>query len=77
MMADNSWKNRTMIVGGVLGTLLGVGAALLYVRAEEEAMDKRRNEPVKPKRVSPAAVLPIAIGLLGILRQISDLADRD
>jgi len=75
-MADNSWKNQTMIVGGVLGALLGVGAALLYVRAEEETMEKRRNEPIKPKRPSPAAVLPIAIGLLGVMRQISDLADR-
>jgi len=76
-MADDSWKNRTMIAGGVLGTLVGVGAALLYVRAEEEAMQRRREEPIKPKGISPAAALPVAIGLLGVLRQIADLADRD
>jgi hypothetical protein len=76
-MGEDSWKNKTLIVGGVLGTLIGVGAALLYIRAEEEALDKRRNEPVKPRGVSPAALLPIAIALLGVLRQIGGLADRD
>lgn len=76
-MADESWKHRTMIAGGVLGTLIGVGAALLYVRGEEESMQRRSEEPIRPKGISPAAALPIAIGLLGVLRQIADLADRD
>lgn len=76
-MPDEAWKNRTMIAGGVLGTLIGVGAALLYVRAEEEAMEKEYEKGPQPKSVSPAALLPIAIGLLGVIREIAHLADRD
>ena len=76
-MQDAGWKNRTMILGGVLGTLIGVGAAMLYVRAEEEAMEKESLEGPKPKRVAPTAMLPIAIAVLGVLRQIAGLAERD
>jgi len=76
-MGDESWKGRTMIAGGVLGTLIGIGAALLYVRAEEEALEKRRAKPPTRKHIAPGAVLPIAVSILGVLRQISGLADRD
>ncbi|HEY4687787.1 MAG TPA: hypothetical protein VIK33_00620 [Anaerolineae bacterium] len=76
-MSDASWKNRTMIAGGVLGTLIGIGAALLYVRAEEERLEQERVAGPQHKPVSPAALLPIAITVLGTLKQIASLADRD
>ena len=76
-MADDSWKNRTMIIGGVLGTLIGIGAAMMYIRAEEESLEVKRNTLAQHKAVPLAAVLPIAIAVLGVLRQISGLADRD
>jgi hypothetical protein len=76
-MEDESWKSRTLIVGGVLGTLIGIGASILYIRAEEEALEARRGQPLKPKGVPPAALIPIGIGVLTVLRQIAGLADRD
>lgn len=76
-MSDESWKSRTMIAGGVLGTLIGIGAALMYIRAEEDELEKARNQPPPRKRIAPGAALPIAIGILGVLRQIASLADRD
>ena len=76
-MGSDSWKTRTMIAGGVLGTLIGIGAAMLYIRAEEEALEAARNTPVQHKAVPPTALLPVAIGVLGVLRQIGGLANRD
>ena len=76
-MADDSWKNRTLIAGGILGTLLGIGAAMMYIRAEEDALEVKRNAPVQHKSVPPTAFLPIAIGILGVLRQIGRLSERD
>lgn len=76
-MADDSWKNRTMIAGGVLGALLGVGAAMLYVRSEEEAMEEDYAKGPQRKSIPPVALLPIAISILGVLRQIGGLAERD
>ena len=66
-----------MIVGGVLGTLIGIGAALLYIRAEEDELEQERNKPPERQGVAPGAMLPIAIGILGVLRQIARLAERD
>jgi hypothetical protein len=40
-------------------------------------MEKRRTQPGKPRGLSMAALLPIGIGLLGLMRQISDLADQE
>jgi ABC-type nitrate/sulfonate/bicarbonate transport system permease component len=76
-MADDSWKNRTMIAGGVLGALLGVGAAMLYVRSEEEAMAADYAKGPQRKSIPPVALVPIAISILGVLRQIGGLAERD
>ncbi len=76
-MDNDSWKNRTLIVGGVLGTLIGIAAAQMYVRAEQDVLETQRVEGPKHKPVPVVALLPIAIGLLGLLKQISELADRD
>jgi len=76
-MAEDSWKNKTLMMGGVLGTLIGIGAALLYIRAEEDALEEARDTPVQHKGVPPTALLPVAIGVLGLVRQIAGLAKRD
>jgi len=76
-MGEDSWKNRTMIVGGVLGTLIGIGAAMLYIRAEENELEKARDKPLTRKKIAPGTALPIAIGVLGVMRQIARLAERD
>lgn len=76
-MGDDSWKNRTLIAAGMLGTLVGIAAARLYIRAESDALEVKRSTPVQHKPISPVAFVPIAIGVLGLLRQISELADRD
>ena len=76
-MQDQAWRNRVMVLGGVLGTLAGIGAAMLYMRAEEEALEEERSRPPEHKSVSPVALLPIALGVLGVMREIVRLTDRD
>ncbi|HKZ85964.1 MAG TPA: hypothetical protein VJ793_20205 [Anaerolineae bacterium] len=76
-MEDQAWRNRVMVLGGVLGTLAGIGAAMLYMRAEEEALEEERSRPPQHKPISPVALLPIALGVLGVMREIVRLTDRD
>ena len=76
-MQDQAWRTRVMVLGGVLGTLAGIGAAVLYMRAEEEALEEERSRPPEHKSISPVALLPVALGVLGVMREIVRLTDRD
>jgi hypothetical protein len=67
MSQNESWKNKVLIVGGLVGALLGVGAAFLYIRTAEEAGG--------PREVSTGQVLKLAVAALGVVRQVSQLAD--
>jgi hypothetical protein len=67
MSKNESWKNKILIVGGLVGVLLGVGAAFIYIRTAEEAGG--------PREVSPSQVLKLAVAALGVVRQASQLGD--
>lgn len=65
-MNDNQgWKVRTLIIGAVIGTLVGLGAAYLVVqRAEVEG---------ERPQLSTGEGVKLGLGVLGVLRQIADL----
>jgi hypothetical protein len=69
---DNSLRARVLIIGGVLGTILGIVSAFLYLRAAEEsaAEDGAINAP------APQDAVKLGLSLLGIIRAITDWARR-
>ncbi|HZY44113.1 MAG TPA: hypothetical protein VFF70_05110 [Anaerolineae bacterium] len=71
-MGSNDWKTRTMIVGGILGGLAGVVAAMMFIRSGEASGTERRGRP----RVQPRSALQVGIGLMGLLQKISGLAEE-
>jgi hypothetical protein len=65
---DNSWKVKTLVVGGVLGALTGVGAAFLLTRrAEQEG---------KPLSISTGKGMQLGMLIAGLLRSILSLGDK-
>ena len=77
-MSDNSfqarrsnWRTRAMLAGGVLGSLIGVGAAYLYVRATEET-----SEDGTPRRMATREAVKLGMALLAIVRQLAELGAR-
>ena len=64
-------KTRVMIIGGVLGALLGVGAAYVYLRSVpiEEDEEGRQRLP----SVQPGKALAVSLGVLTVLKQIAGL----
>jgi hypothetical protein len=66
MSENSSWKNKILILGGLIGALLGLAAGFLYVRMAEEAGG--------PREVSTGQVVKLAIAALGLVRQASQLA---
>lgn len=64
-------KTRVMIIGGVVGALLGVGAAYLYLQSSGVQVDDEGNERLPA--VQPAKALTLGLGVMTLLRQIAGL----
>jgi hypothetical protein len=64
---EDNWKSRTLIVGGVLGAITGVGVAYLLVR--------RAEAQAKELEIGPGEGIRLGLLLLGLLRQVSELGE--
>ena len=64
-------RTRVLIIGGVVGALLGVSAAYLYLRSSpvEVAEGGRERLPA----VQPGRALAVGLSLLTVLKQITGL----
>lgn len=68
---DPDWRKRTMLAGGVIGSLVGVIAAYMYVRAADEA-----TENGEVRELDTMTVFSLGRMLLGVIRQIADMGAR-
>ena len=66
-MKEN-WKMVTMIVGAVIGLGIGIIAANIIIQRAEE-------EESRP-RITPGDGVKVGLGVLGVLRIISDLSAK-
>lgn len=63
MENNRNWMVKTLVVGGVFGALIGLGAAYILVkRAEEEGENPQ---------LSTGEGVQLGLGVLGLLRLIS------
>ncbi len=68
MEKDDSWKMKAMIIGGVVGLAAGIIAAMIYIQRAEMVQET-------PK-ITAGEGVKVGIGVLGVLRMISDLGSR-
>jgi hypothetical protein len=67
-------EHKLLIVGGVAGALIGVLAAYLYAKSHAEEMEMvKSGEGGVLAQIAPGQYVALGLGLLGVLRQISDL----
>jgi hypothetical protein len=64
-------RTRVMIIGGVIGALLGVSAAHLYLRSVPVEVDEEGRERLPA--VQPGKALAVSLGVLTVLKQITGL----
>lgn len=64
-----AWRNRTLIIGGVIGIMVGVLSALLYMRAADEHIRKQGGPPPAQN----GELIGLALAILAVVRQISEL----
>lgn len=65
MKNSNDWKTKTLIAGGLIGLLTGLGAAFLLVRRAERSG--------KDLAFSSGEGLRLGMLVLGLLREIGNL----
>ena len=57
------WRARSLLIGGAVGMVFGLGAAYMYIRTAEE----QGEVPV----VRPGQAVNVGLALLSVLRQIA------
>lgn len=66
------WKTQVYIIGAVVGLLLGLLSAYLYVRAARE-----NSRVDRPKKVSTGDAMKLSLSLLTLIRQIAELGAKN
>ena len=65
MESNDSWKIKTFIIGAIVGTLTGLGAAYIIIQ-------RAQSENTQP-RVTPVEGVKVGLGILGLLRLVADI----
>ncbi|MCX7975934.1 MAG: hypothetical protein N2646_02565 [Bellilinea sp.] len=61
-----NWKTKTIVIGGLIGAAAGIIAALLLIQRAEETQ--------QVPRLTAGDGVKVGVGVLGLLRLISDIA---
>lgn len=69
METTGNWRTKTLIIGGVIGAIIGVGTAYLLARTAEESGGG-------PPQITTGDAIKSAIGIVGLVRGIAALGDR-
>ncbi len=70
----NNWKLPILVGGGFVGAALGAVAARLFIRSDEIALEHDRQRGPQGIGFSPSLLLPLAITLVSLIREIGGLA---
>ena len=63
-------RNKTLIIGGLVGSALGILAAWLYVRTARE------DEAKPSEAVPPGKMVKLGLSIMEVLRQITALGEQ-
>lgn len=69
-MSESNWRTRAYLTGGVIGAVLGLGVAYIYVNAAEKSGESRPELP-------PSEAVGIGLALLAVIRQIATMYEKD
>ena len=64
---DSSWKTQALVIGGVMGALVGLGAAYL--------LTKRADQKGTQLSLTPGKGVQLGVLLAGLLRSILSLGE--
>jgi hypothetical protein len=69
-------KQRSIIVGAVLGAGMGALGGYLFTRGVEMPGDKHGEAEVSLQGLPPGELVKIFIAIMGVLRGVAELGER-
>ncbi len=67
-------RHKVLITGGIIGLLVGLGAALLFLRTNESRIAAiEAGEEESLGKISPAEGISVGMTIIGLLKQIVSL----
>lgn len=71
------FQHKVLLAGGLVGALIGLAAAFLYVKNNQERIASvEAGEIESVGRLSPAQGISIGMSVIGLLRQIVSLGQE-
>ncbi len=63
-----NWKNRTLIIGAIVGLAIGLASAYIIIQRSEQL----NTLP----ELTPTDGVKVGLGVLGVLRLVADIAEK-
>jgi hypothetical protein len=66
-MEPENWKTKTLLLGGIIGAVVGLGAAYLLIQRAEKEQGKLK--------MNAGEGIKLGLLVLGLLRQVAQLGE--
>ncbi len=67
-------QQKVLLIGGIGGLLLGLAAAFLYLRANEDKLAAiEAGDEVSLRKITPVEGISVGMTIIGLLKQIVSL----
>jgi hypothetical protein len=71
------FEHKALLIGGVAGTLVGLAAAFLYIKSNEDQIAAvEAGEAESVSKISPGEALAVGLSLITLLRQIVGMGTK-
>jgi hypothetical protein len=69
-------RQKSMIIGGIFGALLGILGGYLFTRGLELPREEEEAEGLSLKSIPPGDAVKLFIAILAVLRGVAELGER-
>ena len=69
-------RQKSMIIGGVLGALMGVVGGYLFTRGLDMPREGEEPQHLSLRSVPPGEMVKLFIAIMGVLRGVAELGER-
>jgi hypothetical protein len=69
-------KQKSMLVGALLGAGLGALGGFLFARSATVGMEEEEPTEISLQGIAPGEMVKLAISIMGVLRSVAEMGER-